>query len=360
MYRKIVRQVLSDLPDVEVVGTAPNGRIALQKIEQLRPDLITLDVEMPVLDGLEVLRELPARGSPVGVIMVNALAPSGARLSAAVLHQEAFDVVCKPTTCDRQPYLEELRQELSAKITAFRQTLEVRRSLRNVLSPAAPSTQYPVPSPQYSVPRDPRTTGDSRTARVEAIAIGISTGGPEALARMLPQLPADLGVPVLVVQHMPAHFTRSLAQDLDRRCLLDVREAQDGMPIQAGTILIAPGSRQMKAERAGDQPVVRITDDPPEQSCRPSVDYLFRSVADVYGPAALAVIMTGMGHDGTAGCGRVKQRGGVVLAQDAASCVVYGMPRKPVELGLADAVVPLDQMAAEIVRRLAKGGLQCI
>jgi two-component system chemotaxis response regulator CheB len=177
---------------------------------------------------------------------------------------------------------------------------------------------------------------------------------------MLPQLPADLGVPVLVVQHMPAHFTRSLAQDLDRRCLLDVREAQDGMPIQAGTILIAPGSRQMKAERAGDQPVVRITDDPPEQSCRPSVDYLFRSVADVYGPAALAVIMTGMGHDGTAGCGRVKQRGGVVLAQDAASCVVYGMPRKPVELGLADAVVPLDQMAAEIVRRLAKGGLQCI
>jgi two-component system, chemotaxis family, protein-glutamate methylesterase/glutaminase len=191
------------------------------------------------------------------------------------------------------------------------------------------------------------------------LAIGISTGGPKALTTMLPQLPGDLRVPVLIVQHMPPVFTKSLADDLDHRCRLRVYEAADGQPVRAGEILIAPGARQMKIERTAEGVVARITDDPPENSCRPSVDYLFRSLAAVYGAKCLAAIMTGMGNDGAAGCRLVKARGGLVAAQDEASCVVFGMPRQPIEEGIADVVAPLDRLAAEIVLLVEKGRISC-
>ncbi|MEN6497970.1 MAG: CheB methylesterase domain-containing protein [Thermoguttaceae bacterium] len=192
----------------------------------------------------------------------------------------------------------------------------------------------------------------TRAARTRplVVALGVSTGGPQALKRVLPKLPEDLPVPVLVVQHMPPVFTRTLADNLARQCALQVCEASDGQIVEPGWVLIAPGGMQMKIERCNCEIVVRITDDPPERSCKPSVDYLFRSVVEVFGGNAVGVLMTGMGADGVNGCRLLRQRGAKIVAQDEASCVVYGMPRELVEQGLADLVVPLDEIADEIIR----------
>ena len=178
------------------------------------------------------------------------------------------------------------------------------------------------------------------TGRPEVVVLGISTGGPASLTKMLPQLPANLGVPVLIVQHMPPIFTKSLADDLNRRCALRVCEASDGQQVIPGHVLIAPGGKQMKIEREDGHIVVHITDDPPENSCKPSVDYLFRSASKIYGRNALGVIMTGMGSDGTRGCREMKQQGASIIAQDEATCVVFGMPKAPIEEGIADVVAP--------------------
>jgi two-component system chemotaxis response regulator CheB len=198
---------------------------------------------------------------------------------------------------------------------------------------------------------------DARPRNVELVVVGISTGGPQALNRMLPQFEADLPVPVLIVQHMPPVFTKSLAKDLDKRCSLTVSEAVDGQPVSAGHILIAPGGKQMKVVREGEEATVRITNDPPENSCRPSVDYLFRSVTRAYGSNAVGVIMTGMGNDGAQGCRQLKQRGAAIIAQDEASCVVFGMPREPILEGIVDVVAPLDEIATEIVRLVGRGAV---
>lgn len=203
-----------------------------------------------------------------------------------------------------------------------------------------PSARLPAVEPN---PRSAKT-------RPLVVALGVSTGGPQALMRVLPKLPGDLPVPVLVVQHMPPVFTRTLADNLTRESSLPVYEAADGQTVESGCILIAPGGLQMKVERENRAVVVRITDDPPERSCKPSVDYLFRSVAEVFGGNAVGVLMTGMGADGLNGCHLLKQRGATIVAQDEASCVVYGMPREVVEQGLADIVAPLDEIASEIIR----------
>ena len=188
------------------------------------------------------------------------------------------------------------------------------------------------------------------SGRPEIIVVGISTGGPQALMKMLPQLPSDLPIPVLIVQHMPPVFTRSLAEDLDKRCPLNVSEAADGQALLPGNIVFAPGGKQMKVVKETALAEVRITDDDPESNCRPSVDYLFRSVARAYGPNAIGVIMTGMGNDGSRGCRQMKQRGATIIAQDEASCVVFGMPRESIEEGVADMILPLDQIAERITK----------
>ena len=194
-------------------------------------------------------------------------------------------------------------------------------------------------------------------SKAEIVTIGISTGGPNALAKMLPMIPGDIGVPILIVQHMPPMFTRSLANSLDAKCAISVREARQGEAITANTALIAPGGKQMKivAGADGKSRVVKITDDPPENSCKPSVDYLFRSVAHHYVGRATGVIMTGMGSDGTEGLKLLKQSGATIVAQDEASCVVFGMPKEAAETGLADAVVPLNQIADMIIRTVRMG-----
>jgi two-component system, chemotaxis family, protein-glutamate methylesterase/glutaminase len=336
-YRKIVGDVLAEMPGVEVVGVAANGRIALQKVEQLRPDLLTLDLEMPEIDGIGVLRQLRS----VGAIVLSSFNANAASATVDALNAGAFDFVVKPAETTFENSYETLRKNLCPKVEAF-----ARRLRPPAAAPAVTSSGRP--SAQHSAARTPWPSRHRR--RVEIVALGISTGGPEALDRMLPRLPVDLGVPLVIVQHMPPIFTKSLAQSLDRKCALRVCEAQDGQPVASG-ILIAPGGRQMKIDRddAGAA-VVQITDDPPENSCRPSVDYLFRSVAEIYGSSALGVIMTGMGSDGLVGCRRLKQLDATILLQDESSCIVYGMPRGPAEEGLGDHIVPLDQIAGRIVQ----------
>ncbi|HTN76016.1 MAG TPA: chemotaxis response regulator protein-glutamate methylesterase [Pirellulaceae bacterium] len=349
IYRKIVSDVLGEIPGIEVVGTAVDGRIALDKIRELKPDLITLDLEMPQLSGVEVLKQLRLLHSSVGAIMLSAFTSAGAAATTEALRLGAFDFVLKPTGTSPTHSADKLKSQLAERLQAFAasrgQTLSVDGPTQRVEAPLARTA--PISRVVAS------TLGQA--ARPQIIVLGISTGGPEALTKLLPKLPADLAAPLFIVQHMPPMFTKSLADDLNHRSALNVCEAVEGQIAQPGDVLIAPGGKQMKIERSELGPVARITDDPPENSCRPAVDYLFRSAAHHYGDAVLGIIMTGMGSDGTLGCRLLKRRGAAVLAQNKETCVVFGMPAIPVEEGLADAVVPLQEMASAILERVGQG-----
>lgn len=374
IYRKVVCDALAMMGDVEVVGTAVNGKIALEKIPLLKPDILTLDLEMPELDGLGVLAQLRAQQSPVKAIMLSALTSTGAKSTLAALRLGAIDFVLKPSTGNAAENVRSLRDQLGSKLKAFAQTLDLQAEPKPQPAALDPfSGLSTIAGAGFAAPQDTAPKSGSELVNLaqriedmfnsnqkpQVICIGISTGGPEALGKMLPQLPGDLPVPIVLVQHMPPMFTKSLADDLNGRCALQITEALDGDPLEPGRVLIAPGGMQMRVERQAGGVVARVNHDPPENSCRPSVDYLFRSVANVYGGAAVGVIMTGMGDDGTLGCRLLKRRGATVVAQDKASCVVYGMPRVPVEEGIADFVVPLDKIAETLVARVGRGALAC-
>lgn len=331
LYRMLVTNALRDVEGVEVVGSASDGKAALGKIEQLKPDLITLDVEMPVMDGLTTLKHLRQQYPKIAVVMVSSLTQRGAETTLHALDLGAFDFVGKPDGNDVNANREALKSALKRVVQAF----ATRRSLQSLMGarPAAP----------VRVPR--KVTA---LEKIEAVAIGISTGGPNALGEMVPMLPGDLGVPVLIVQHMPPRFTAALAATLDLKSSLKVVEGADGQKVEAGTVYIAPGGLHMKVKKRGTHTILEMTQDPPEHHCRPAVDYLFRSVAAVYGKSALGVIMTGMGSDGTKGLAVMKQKGSHVLAQDEESCVVFGMPMEAIKAGVTDEQLPLGQIAARI------------
>jgi len=354
LYRKIIRDVLAGIPGVEVVGIARNGVEALEQIERLQPDLLTLDVEMPDMDGLSVLREMRRRGHSARAVMCSTLTAEGAVATVRALHQGAFDFVVKPTAGSPQENGRLLHEALRTRIEAFQQSGHA--------APLKSPPRQPLPLTRGAVPTAPRLISPIspiETAQPSVppavVAIGISTGGPDALRRFLPELPANFPCPVLIVQHMPPFFTKSLAESLDARCALTVTEAEHQEPVQPGRIYIAPGGRQMRVGKTVGQVRIELTDDPPENNCRPAVDYLFRSVAQTYGSATLSVIMTGMGSDGTDGCRQIKRAGGRVIAQSAESCVVFGMPRLPIEERLADRIVPLDQMAGVLQSLTGQG-----
>jgi two-component system, chemotaxis family, protein-glutamate methylesterase/glutaminase len=346
LFRKVVRDALALEPGIEVVGSAADGRAALEKIGQLKPEVVTLDLEMPNVDGLEVLRQLRTQKTPPSVIVISALTDAGATQTAQALKLGAFDFVLKPNG----PNLEANRVQLTADLLPkIRLLAEQRHPMR--LADLSAAQDAPA-TPEITPAREPQRPP-------EVVAIGISTGGPSALHAMLPKLPKDLPVPVVIVQHMPPKFTHSLAVDLDRHCALHVAEATHGERLPAGNIYIAPGGRQMRIDRLPLGFKFCVNDDPPEKCCKPSVDYLFRSLADQVGERVLAVIMTGMGDDGTIGCQLLKRKGAYVLAQDAASCVVYGMPRQVIERGLADMVRPLDAIADAIEQLVRTGAVLC-
>ncbi len=343
IYRKVIRDTLATIPGVEVVASAANGAIGVDKIKTLQPDLITLDFEMPELDGPGVLAWMRENKVATKAVMLSALTSEGATATMQALEAGAFDFVVKPSGNNLEKNQLELRAALTEQVEAVRSQIARKsgRSGRGAGTLSTRSTRSADP-----VKRMPVRPGDRRIA---IVGIGISTGGPDALRTMMPMLPADLPVPVVLVQHMPPVFTRSLANSLDKICKLRVYEAEHGQVVRRGEVAIAPGGRQMRVvpTPTGDARI-ELTDDPPVQSCRPSVDYLFDSLAEGYDNRTLAVIMTGMGYDGADGCARLSRKGAPVIAQNEASCVVFGMPRRPVEEGVADVVAPLDRIADTI------------
>lgn len=352
LYRKLVRDVLAQIPNVEVVGVAADGRIALDKIDYLRPDLITLDVEMPIVDGLGVLRELKRRPNAPDVIMLSAHTGAGAEATMAALQLGAFDFVLKPNAANAEQSIAMLAERLQQRVEAF-----ARRAVRSPrpIAVGVASRLADMPTKPHEPPAPPHPASQLTAFDLEfrlpiqAVAIGISTGGPPALTTLMPTIPQDFPVPIFVVQHMPPLFTKSLAEDLNRRSQIEVVEAEDGEEARPGTAYIAPGGHQMKVERDGAKTRVRVNDDPHERNCRPSVDYLFRSISHVYGGSSLGVIMTGMGDDGTIGGKLIKRQGAKMIAQNEETSVVYGMPRSVVEAGIADLICPLNDVGREIV-----------
>jgi two-component system chemotaxis response regulator CheB len=356
LFRRVMTDVLSSLPGVEVVGQASNGKLAVQKVQELRPDLLTLDMEMPEMDGLAVLDALKQCRDAPAVILVSALTKQGGRLTMQALQKGAFDFITKPDAASAQQSRDLLLAELAPRIKALILRLSIRGILRGAPVSAAisPTTAGREPMSQGTASAltdiGQRMTRLAGTTKPGLVLIGVSTGGPNALATLLPALPGKLGIPVVIVQHMPPVFTRSLAENLDSKCALEVREAVHEEVLVANTVYIAPGGHQMRLiAGAGGSKLIQITNDPPENNCRPAVDYLFRSVAHHFPGQSLAVILTGMGSDGTLGLRLLKRQGCTVIAQDEASCVVYGMPKAAVDAGVVDAILPLNAIASRIV-----------
>jgi two-component system chemotaxis response regulator CheB len=357
VVRRLIVDALTSEPGIQVVGTAADGRIGLNKIAQLKPDVVTLDIEMPVLDGLAALRELRQTNARLPVIMFSTLTERGAAATLDALAAGASDYVTKPANVGSvAASVQAIRRELVPRIHALvgRGTSAPRgtappgstRSAGVAVSSAATAPTIRPPGVRPVAP--PRS---APAAAVKAIAVGSSTGGPDALARILTQLPATLPVPVFIVQHMPPLFTRMFADRLNRQSQVEVVEAEDGMPVRPGVVHIAPGDRHMVVVRAGAGVVIRLNDAPPENSCRPAVDVLFRSVARIYGRSTLAVVLTGMGHDGRRGSEELRAAGAEIVAQDEASSVVWGMPGAVVNAGLADRVLPLGEVSRYIATR---------
>ena len=344
VIRRLVTHALEEDPEIEVVGAAANGSIALQRIPQLNPDVLTLDIEMPEMDGLETLRRLRRDYPQVRVIMFSTLTERGAAVTLEALTLGASDYVTKASnegSLDRS--MARLREELVPKIKQF---FILPGRIRALSRPDRAGTQWPPPLWRSNL------VNQTTRVRPKVVVVGVSTGGPTALGAILPKLPAEFPLPILIVQHMPPLFTRFLAERLCSSCRLSVKEASQGDRIVAGTMLIAPGDFHMKVAANGAEPRVLLDQSPPQNSCRPSVDALFSSIGEAYGGAAIAVILTGMGQDGLRGVEILKTRGASILAQDEASSVVWGMPGAVVNAGFADCVLPLDQVVPEILRRV--------
>jgi two-component system, chemotaxis family, protein-glutamate methylesterase/glutaminase len=349
VVRRLVSDVLTRQDGIEVVGTAPNGRIALQKIPQLSPDLITLDVEMPEMDGIETLKAIRVAHRDLPVIMFSTLTERGAAVTIDALMHGANDYVTKPANVGS---VEESMARVAADLTP---RIHALCGSSRGADAAARAPRSPIASTALDGSATPAVGPVGPPARVDLVVIGVSTGGPNALAALVPALPADLPVPVLIVQHMPAMFTRLLAERLDSASAVAVREAAGGERIGPGQCWIAPGDHHLEVTGTSDALSLRIHDGEKENSCRPAVDVLFRSAVAATGRHTLGVVMTGMGRDGQRGATDLVRAGARVVVQDEASSVVWGMPGAVVEAGSADGVLPLDRLASEIASRVAVG-----
>lgn len=348
VMRRLVSSVLEQDPELEVAGIAANGRLALAKIPQCNPDVVTLDVEMPEMDGLETVSQIRKLYPKLPIVMFSTLTRRGASQTLDALARGANDYVAKPANVGSvSDGIERLREELIPKIKV--QCRSARMGLRG-------------PAPQSIIPPSPQARGTDRKLTAvgrkgkygNVLAIGTSTGGPNALNLLIPALPADLGVPVLIVQHMPPLFTGMLAERLDSCSAIRVHEAQDGQRIEPGHAYIAPGGKHMEVVAPLGAVVAHLHEGPPENSCRPAVDVLFRSVAAIYGAGSLGVVLTGMGQDGLRGSEHLREAGGRILAQDQKSSVVWGMPGAVARAGLADEIVDIEKMA-EAIRAELRG-----
>lgn len=340
VMRRAITTTLAKDERIEIAGTANNGRAALEALPLVRPDVVTLDIEMPEMDGLAALRELRKLHPRLPVIMFSSLTQRGTQATILALTAGASDYVGKPTDlANLSDAFRCLETELIPKVKMFGEQVLAQRE--------AAASRHHAPAPAEAVVSRP---GRIRRGTIEAVCIGVSTGGPMALVQLFAAWAEPLAVPLLIVQHMPATFTALLAQRLTSVGVMDVQEAQDGDLVVPGCAYLAPGGRHMEVIRTEAEARLRITDDAPENSCRPAADVLFRSAAGVYGGGLLGVVLTGMGSDGLKGCQAIRARGGNILAQDEATSVVWGMPGAVVNAGLADTVLPLGEIPAEIVR----------
>ncbi|WP_010587611.1 protein-glutamate methylesterase/protein-glutamine glutaminase [Schlesneria paludicola] len=347
--RKSITEVLSADSAIEVAGVAANGKIGIAKIAQVCPDVVILDVEMPGWNGLETLTEIRKLYARLPVIMFSAWTQRGASLTLDAFARGASDYVAKPVG------------EFSPA--------EVQRTLRDQLIPKIKALCPRFKSPSNSSVRNPEKglqqksasrihlavpTANSSEGRIDVVAMGVSTGGPNALCEILPAIPKYFPVPILIVQHMPANFTEALSERLNKMSQIRVVHGTNGVSLERGTAYIAPGDFHMAVKRQSTEVVMYLNQLPPENSCRPSVDVLFRSVVEAYGAGVLGVILTGMGQDGLRGCQFIREVGGQIIAQDEKSSVVWGMPGFVAKAGLADCVLPLHQIAIEIHNRVQK------
>jgi two-component system chemotaxis response regulator CheB len=334
LIRRLLAEVLAADTEIDVVGAVGAGHLALGALPELKPDLVTLDVEMPGMDGIATLVEIRKIDTRLPVIMFSTLTGPGAASTVEALARGASDYATKPSnTGSQEKSRERVRNELIPKIKALCGAREKRRVI-------APMPAIVTP-PQHAA------------TRIDLVAIASSTGGPNALGELLPQFPKDFPVPVVIVQHMPASFTKLLAARLNGLSPLQVQEGQAGQALEKGQVWIAPGDFHMTVSRQGLKSVLGLNQDPAENSCRPAADVLFRSVANTFKESVLAVVLTGMGSDGTLGSSAIRKAGGAVIVQDEASSVVWGMPGSVVAAKLADRICPLHAVVPEILRRVS-------
>ena len=347
VIRRLLTDALSSDPAIEVAGIAANGKIALAKIPQLNPDILTLDMEMPEMDGITTLVELRKLYPKLPVIMFSTLTQQGATATLDALSKGASDYVTKPANVGSvNAAIANVKSELIPKLKAFcpwgaPPTPPMKPIVRNASPTLAPSFL--------------NTLAKTANNKIDIVAIGVSTGGPSALQMVIPKLPKDFPVPIVIVQHMPPIFTKHLADRLNSLSQLRVTEAVAGESIQAGGVWLAPGDFHMTLKRERTSVQVVLNQGTPENSCRPAVDVLFRSVAELYGPNVLSVVLTGMGQDGARGCVVVRDAGGRTIVQDEATSVVWGMPGAVVQSGIANKVLPLNKIADEIIREAQQG-----
>ncbi len=334
VIRKILSEILTQDPELDVVGMASSGKTALQQIDYLKPDIVTLDIAMPEMDGLETLRHIRSKDTRLPVIMFSSLTEEGAVATMEALDLGANDFIAKPSARGQTSQTSDrIRNELKERIKALARAHTSTGD--NVSATTTPARRKVASTP----------------LEVKAIGIAISTGGPNALVELVGAVSPELPVPIFITQHMPPFFTRILADRLSSRGKLEVVEAQHGHRVVPGQVYIAPGDFHLEVTYEGDQVFTMLSQAAPENSCRPSADVMFRSLARVYGPNVLALVMTGMGADGQKGCEAIKRRGGIVLAQDEASSTVWGMPGAVVTAGLADEVLPLNKLGHAINSR---------
>lgn len=347
--RLLLRGKLSKDPELEVLEPAANGMIAVAMIQQSPPDIVTMDIEMPVMDGLTAVSEIRKTHPKLPIIMLSTLSQRAASITLEALGRGANDYVTKPANAGSAALaMERVRDELIPKI---KRLCSVNRLL--------PATSSILERPAVSKAKFPSLASHS-SQEVDILAIGISTGGPNALAEVLPRIPENFPVPIVIVQHMPPVFTKCLGERLSSQSAIPVQEAQPGQILSPGQAWIAPGDFHMTVHRKGVDVELLMNQDPQENSCRPAVDVLFRSVAEVYGPRVLAVILTGMGEDGLRGCEAIRTKGGRVFVQDESTSVVWGMPGVVAKAGLAEKILPLSCVASEMERAVKLGRAVCL
>ncbi|QER42118.1 chemotaxis response regulator protein-glutamate methylesterase [Thermodesulfobacterium sp. TA1] len=321
IMRKLIVDILKEEKDIEVVDTAKNGKEAIEKAKTLKPDVITLDIEMPEMDGIEALKFLRKEVPSTKVIMFSSLTQEGAKATIEALALGAYDFVPKPST---KSFLESVKQIKDQLIPKIKSVVPLKR-IQSIYRPSQVKKVF-------------------KKEDLKVLGIGVSTGGPQTLMQIIPKLPKSFPVPILIVQHMPPVFTKQLAERLDSLSELKVKEGEQGEPVRSGMVYIAPGDFHMVVKKDNAEPKIRLHQGPPRNFCRPAVDELFESIAEVYEGASVGLILTGMGSDGKEGAKKIKEQGGVVLAQDAETSIVFGMPKAVIEAGLADEVLSLDQI----------------